>query len=150
MSLVNRIKMLCAKQHISLHRLEMTIGFSKSSISKWDVNAPSVEKVLRVAEYFNAALPLPPTAFFLALCRRKSMRSFQNIWLSSVPKSSSSLLWLKPQPFCIKKTAPFRAVFFIFFRAKSSSLNRSTHIRIQSWRLGPIPGRYTAPGLSRS
>ena len=50
MSLVNRIKMLCAKQHISLHRLEMTIGFSKSSISKWDVNAPSVEKVLRVAE----------------------------------------------------------------------------------------------------
>ena len=56
MSLVNRIKMLCAKQHISLHRLEMTIGFSKSSISKWDVNAPSVEKVLRVAEYFNVSM----------------------------------------------------------------------------------------------
>lgn len=127
MSLVNRIKMLCAKQHISLHRLEMTIGFSKSSISKWDVNAPSVEKVLRVAEYFNVSMDFllgrrsaaSPTAFFLALCRRKSMRSFQNIWLSSVPKSSSSLLWLKPQPFCIKKTAPFRAVFLFSLEPKA-------------------------------
>lgn len=63
MSLVNRIKMLCAKQHISLHRLEMTIGFSKSSISKWDVNAPSVEKVLRVAEYFDV-----PVDYLLGRC----------------------------------------------------------------------------------
>lgn len=56
MSLVTRIKQLCANQHLSLHRLEMTIGLSKSSISKWDVNAPSIEKVLRVAQYFNVSV----------------------------------------------------------------------------------------------
>lgn len=56
MSLVNRIKQLCAQRDLSLHRLEMTVGFSKSSISKWDVNTPSADKVLRVADYFDVSV----------------------------------------------------------------------------------------------
>lgn len=56
MSLVNRIKQLCSQRDLSLHRLEMIVGFSKSSISKWDVNTPSADKVQRVADYFDVSV----------------------------------------------------------------------------------------------
>lgn len=56
MNLVKRIKQLCIQQHISLHRLEMEVGFSKSSISKWDVHVPSVDKVLTIADYFDVSM----------------------------------------------------------------------------------------------
>ena len=56
MNLVKRIKQLCIQQHISLHRLDMEVGFSKSSISKWDVNVPSVDKVLKIADYFDVSM----------------------------------------------------------------------------------------------
>ena len=121
MSLVNRIKMLCAKQHISLHRLEMTIGFSKSSISKWDVNAPSVEKVLRVAEYFNVSMDFllgrrsaaSPTAFSWPFVGGRACAAFRISGFPPFPNQALAFFGLSPQPFCNeKKRPPFRAVFY--------------------------------------
>lgn len=87
MSLVNRIKMLCARQHISLHRLEMTIGFSKSSISKWDSNAPSVEKVLRVAEYFDVSVD-----FLLGRCPVSSLSGSPGFYLGPLSEEEHKQL----------------------------------------------------------
>ena len=54
--MVNRIQSLCKERNITLNRLEIEIGLSKSSISKWDTNAPSIDKVEKVATYFGVSL----------------------------------------------------------------------------------------------
>lgn len=54
--MVNKIRELCDKANITLNRLERELGLSKSSIAKWDTNAPSVDKVAKVAKYFDVSV----------------------------------------------------------------------------------------------
>jgi transcriptional regulator with XRE-family HTH domain len=54
MSLVENIKLLCDKK--SLHQLEKELGFGNGSISKWDLNAPAITKIMKVSEYFNVSI----------------------------------------------------------------------------------------------
>lgn len=51
-----RIKLLCAKNGISIAKLEFDLGFGNSSIKKWEkVSSPSADKIVKVASYFNVS-----------------------------------------------------------------------------------------------
>jgi transcriptional regulator with XRE-family HTH domain len=56
MGIVDRIKWLCEVNNISLNKLEKGLGFGKSVIARWDVNSPAVDKVGKVADYFNVTV----------------------------------------------------------------------------------------------
>ena len=54
--LYNRIKNLCVKNNMTISKLESDLGFGNSSIQKWSRGAsPSVDKVKKVADYFNVS-----------------------------------------------------------------------------------------------
>lgn len=56
-TLYNRIKSLCQKNGITITQLESTLGFGSSSIKKWEkTSSPSVDKIMKVASYFNVSL----------------------------------------------------------------------------------------------
>ncbi len=48
--------MLCDENNLSLTGLERELGFGKSTVRKWDKNAPSIDKVLLVADYFDVTM----------------------------------------------------------------------------------------------
>lgn len=50
------IQNLCKKNGITISRLEKELGFSNGSIYKWDKTSPSVEKVIKVAKFFNVSI----------------------------------------------------------------------------------------------
>lgn len=55
--LYHRIKSLCTEKGITISKLESDLGFSNSSIKKWEkISSPSVDKILKVANYFNVSL----------------------------------------------------------------------------------------------
>lgn len=56
MSLVENIKSLCAKRGISIPKLEKELDFGRGSIYNWDKNSPSLDKLKKVAAYFNTSL----------------------------------------------------------------------------------------------
>ena len=56
MQIVERIKSVASKQGYTLAELEQKLGFGVRTIYKWDKNAPSVEKVLAVANFLNISL----------------------------------------------------------------------------------------------
>lgn len=56
MNLLEKIKILCKEQHVSQRKLEIDLGFSNGSISKWDNNSPSIDKVSKVANYFGVSI----------------------------------------------------------------------------------------------
>lgn len=55
-SMVRKIKDLAYEKDISLALLERTLNFSNGSIARWDKSSPSVDKVDKVAKYFNVSL----------------------------------------------------------------------------------------------
>ena len=51
-----RIKLLCAQKGITIKKLESDLGFGSASIKKWEkTSSPSVDKILKVASYFNVS-----------------------------------------------------------------------------------------------
>jgi hypothetical protein len=53
MSLVEKIKDLCEAKDTTLIGLEREIGLGRGTIRNWDKNSPSIDKLQKVAEYFN-------------------------------------------------------------------------------------------------
>lgn len=53
MTLLSRIKALCAEKSITLASLEKTLNFGNGSLSRWDTSSPSADKLQKVAEYFD-------------------------------------------------------------------------------------------------
>lgn len=52
-----RIKELCKRSGISVNRLESIVGMSQYSITRWkNSSSPTVDKLLRVAQYFHVSL----------------------------------------------------------------------------------------------
>ena len=47
------IKNRCSKRGISLPKLEEQLGFGAGTISKWDKSTPSLDKIIKVADFFN-------------------------------------------------------------------------------------------------
>lgn len=54
--LVERIRGLAKERKISLAQLERDLDFGNSTIRKWDDSRPSIDRLLKVAEYFNVSL----------------------------------------------------------------------------------------------
>ena len=50
MSIYGNVKKACVEKNISVYALENKLGFPRSSICKWDVNTPGVDKVKAVAD----------------------------------------------------------------------------------------------------
>ena len=51
-----RIRKLCKEKGISIYRLEKDLGFSSCSICKWKSSGPSVDKIQKVADYFQVSV----------------------------------------------------------------------------------------------
>lgn len=54
--LVETIKMLCRAHGISVPKLEDKLGFGGGTISKWSKSSPSVDKLQKIAEYFQVTV----------------------------------------------------------------------------------------------
>ncbi|EAC8350583.1 helix-turn-helix domain-containing protein [Listeria monocytogenes] len=55
MTIVDRVKSLCKKRDISLNDLENELNFGKNSIYRWKERNPSIDKIDKVASYFNVS-----------------------------------------------------------------------------------------------
>ena len=55
MELRDNIKELATQRKISVAELERTLGFGNGSISKWNKQSPSTEKLKKVADYFDVS-----------------------------------------------------------------------------------------------
>lgn len=56
MPIYGNVKRMCNKNGISVYALENAVGFPRSSICKWDVNTPGIDKVKTVADYFGCTV----------------------------------------------------------------------------------------------
>ena len=56
MSIVSNIQSMCNLKGVSVPKVEKDLGFGKGSIYKWDKNSPSIDKLQKVAEYFNVTV----------------------------------------------------------------------------------------------
>lgn len=56
MSLVENIKRLCKKAGTSIPKVEKELGFGHGSIYNWDKNSPSIDKLQKVAAFFNTSV----------------------------------------------------------------------------------------------
>jgi len=56
--LVKRIKELCKRKGITLHRLEQETGLGNGIISRWEKSSPTVENLKKVADYFGVTIDM--------------------------------------------------------------------------------------------
>ena len=56
MTIRDRVKQVCSERKVSLNTLERACGFSAGSISHWDTKVPSVDRVAKVADYFDISV----------------------------------------------------------------------------------------------
>lgn len=54
--LVEKIQILCREANITLAQLEKELSFGNGTIRRWNINSPSVDRVLKVANYFNVSI----------------------------------------------------------------------------------------------
>lgn len=55
MDLFHRIKTLCEAHKTSPTKVGIELGFSKDTINSWKTKSPSVDKIQKVADYFNVS-----------------------------------------------------------------------------------------------
>lgn len=55
MNIYEKVLMLCEKNNIDKTTLEKKCGFSQNSINKWKKSAPSIDKIIKVAKFFNVS-----------------------------------------------------------------------------------------------
>ena len=51
--MVDKIKGMCEKEHISIKKLEEKLEMGNGTISKWKNGNPKVKNLKKVADYFN-------------------------------------------------------------------------------------------------
>lgn len=56
MSLVERIQDLCSRKDTTLIGLEREIGLGRGTIRNWDKSSPSIDKLQKVASYFEISI----------------------------------------------------------------------------------------------
>lgn len=56
MSLVEKIKQLCSNRNITIAELERRTGISNGQIRKWDKVTPGIDKLEKVADYFDVSI----------------------------------------------------------------------------------------------
>jgi transcriptional regulator with XRE-family HTH domain len=55
MLLVEQVQKLCDSKGINIANLQKELGFSNGTIYRWDKSLPSVDKLQKVADYFNVS-----------------------------------------------------------------------------------------------
>jgi len=55
LSIVNRIKVIAKLKKTNISNIEKELGFSNGSIGKWDLNSPSCNKIIKLANYLNVS-----------------------------------------------------------------------------------------------
>ena len=56
MEIYNAVKGISLKKGISIYKLEKNLGYPNGSISKWNKQSPSVDKLNKVADYFDVSV----------------------------------------------------------------------------------------------
>lgn len=56
MNLLERIQELCKQKNLSVTKLEQELNLGKSTIMKWSNASPSVDKLNKVANYFEVSI----------------------------------------------------------------------------------------------
>ncbi|WGL02422.1 helix-turn-helix domain-containing protein [Enterococcus faecalis] len=51
-----KIKKLAISNHVSINQIEKDLGFSSSTISKWNNSNPTSIKLKQVADYFGVSM----------------------------------------------------------------------------------------------
>lgn len=116
MNIVDKIRMLCSERTITIAELERTLGLGAGTVSRWDARVPGVDKVQKVAEYFDVSTDyllgrsdIPKWAtnedvivFDQALKRNSVIMSYNGIELSEEDKLQlegmiKAMLWEKIQ-----------------------------------------------------
>lgn len=56
MNLYEKIKKLANEQNLSIRQLEEQLNFGNGVINRWRKNKPGIDKIEKVADYFNVSL----------------------------------------------------------------------------------------------
>lgn len=56
MNIYERVMKLCSERNIDKTTLEKACGFSQNSINKWKSSMPSIDKIIKVANYFGVTV----------------------------------------------------------------------------------------------
>lgn len=56
MSVYDKILRECHARNVSIYALEKAIGASKGSIIKWEKSKPSIDAIVKIADYFNVSV----------------------------------------------------------------------------------------------
>lgn len=56
MGLVDRIKLLASEKKITISELERKTNLGNGTISRWDSRVPGVDKLIKVADYFDVSV----------------------------------------------------------------------------------------------
>lgn len=78
MTIVERIKSVATARGETLTSLERAIGLSKSSIRKWDIQSPSIDKVIKISEYLQVSIDYLATGKISGLSEEE--REFLTKW----------------------------------------------------------------------
>lgn len=54
--IVERIQTLCKASNTTLSQLEKELSFGNGTIRRWNDNSPSMDRVLKVADYFKVSV----------------------------------------------------------------------------------------------
>ena len=116
MNIVDKIRALCSERTITIAELERNLGLGAGTVSRWDTRVPGIDKVQKVAEYFDVSTDyllgrsdVPKWAnnddiiiFDQALKRNSVIMSYDGIELSEEDKLKlegmiKAMLWEKIQ-----------------------------------------------------
>ncbi|MNV20080.1 hypothetical protein D3C71_1109680 [compost metagenome] len=56
MGIVENIKFLCSQHGVTIPKLGVELGFGNGAIYNWDKSSPSIDKVIKIADYFGATI----------------------------------------------------------------------------------------------
>lgn len=54
--IVSNIQALCKRKNISVPQLERHLGFGSGTIYRWRASSPTVDKLIKVADFFNVTV----------------------------------------------------------------------------------------------
>lgn len=91
MDIYQKIKEVCQGCAISVSELERKIGVSTNSLCKWKTISPTVESLLKVADYFNVSLDyfVGRTVSQTLISNTNEMVSNENVGSDNVTNSNN-------------------------------------------------------------
>ncbi|MFV0519785.1 MAG: helix-turn-helix domain-containing protein [Lachnospirales bacterium] len=94
MTIVDKIKELCKRKNTNLSSLELELGFGKGTIYKWDKSSPSIDKLSKVASFFELTMDefLKDTPYNQTYNKREIDNSFTEKDKKDIAKTMNELI----------------------------------------------------------